>query len=379
MISSKLPNIGTSIFTVMSALATEYSAINLSQGFPDFPVDPLLIDRIHYYMKNGYNQYAPMPGVPVLKAEIAQMMERSYGRVTDPQDEVIVYSGATEGIFVTIQALISPGDEVIVFDPMYDSYDPVVRLAGGIPVHIALNPPDFMIPWQEVADRITPKTRAIIINTPHNPTGTMLSADDLKELSALANKHNLYVISDEVYHRIIFDGRQHESVLRYPELKDRSVAVFSFGKTFHATGWKIGYTVAGKAITNELRKIHQFVTFSVNTPIQYALADHLKDPANYLYLGEFFDKKRKRFLEGIKQTKFKPLSCSGTYFQLVSYVPEGNESDYDYAIRMTKENGVAAIPVSVFYDDQRDHHLLRFCFAKDDATLDKGLEILKTL
>ncbi|MDH5604331.1 MAG: methionine aminotransferase [Cyclobacteriaceae bacterium] len=379
MIDSKLPYTGTSIFTVMSALAAEHGALNLSQGFPDFPVDPDLVERINDYMKRGYNQYAPMPGVPVLKQEISRVVEESFLRKTDPNEEVIIYSGATEGLFVTLLTIINKGDEVIIFDPVYDSYDPVTRLAGGIPVHVPLQPPYFDIPWEIVERKITNRTKAIVVNTPHNPTGKLFSEEDMQKLAFLAEKNDLYVVSDEVYERIVFDGRKHESVLKYPALRKRAIAIFSFGKTFHATGWKIGYTVAVPEITSELRKVHQFVTFSVNTPIQYALADHLKNPENYLNLGAFFQAKRDRFLEGIKGTKFVPLPCGGTYFQVVSVPDMEGLSDEEYVRRMTIRDGVAAIPISVFYQDQQDHRLLRFCFAKEDETIDRATEILRRL
>jgi methionine aminotransferase len=378
-ISSRLPDIGTSIFTIMSKMALEHGAINLSQGFPDFPIDPNLIQLVNQAMINGHNQYAPMPGLPSLKQKIAELIEVSFGRVTNPETEIVITAGATEGIYSMIAAFIQSGDEVIMFDPSYDSYDPVVRLNHGVPVHINLHPPTFSIPWDEVRAKITNRTRAILINTPHNPTGSVLSDADLKQLSALANEFDLLVFSDEVYERIIFEGQVHNSVLKYPELKDRSVAVFSFGKTFHATGWKIGYTVAVPQLTTEIRKTHQFVTFAVNTPIQTALAEYLSDHSTVQSLGSFFQQKRDFFLETIKGCSFKPLLCLGSYFQLLSYEGTSRESDWTMAERLTKEFKVASIPVSVFYQDKTDNHLLRFCFAKKEETIEKAGDILRKL
>ena len=378
-IESRLPDIGTSIFTVMSKMAMDYGAINLSQGFPDFPIDQKLIDLVNKAMKEGHNQYAPMPGLPILKKKIAELVEVSFNRPTNPETEIVITAGATEGIYSMIGALIKPGDEVIMFDPSYDSYDPVVRLNNGVPVHINLYPPDFSIPWEEVRAKINPKTKAIMINTPHNPTGAVLSDDDLKKLSALANEFDLLVFSDEVYERIIFDGCEHNSVLKYPELKERCVAVFSFGKTFHATGWKIGYTVANPTLTTEIRKAHQFVTFAVNTPIQTALAEYLNDFSTVTSLGKFYEQKRDFFLKAIKGCSFKPLPCKGSYFQLLSYEGSSNESDIAFNERMTKDLKVASIPVSVFYKDGTDKKLLRFCFAKREETIERAANILRTI
>lgn len=318
-ITSRLPEVGTSIFTVMSRMALEHGAINLSQGFPDFPVSEKLIDLIHQKMKDGHNQYAPMPGVPALRKAIADVVSNTYLRPTDFETEITVTAGGTEAIFATIAALIGAGDEVIVFDPSYDSYDPAIRLNGGVPVHLNLSPPDFSIDWNEVKKKITSRTRMIMVNTPHNPAGSVLSESDVKTLEKIAVDHDLIVLSDEVYERIIFEKKSHESVLKYPALSERSIAVFSFGKTFHATGWKVGYTVAPENLTREIRKAHQFITFSVNTPVQLALAEYLADPENYLHLGKFYQQKRDFFLQEIKGTSLKPLPCFGSYFQLLSY------------------------------------------------------------
>ena len=358
-------------------MALEQGAINLSQGFPDFPVSEKLIDLIHQKMKEGHNQYAPMPGAPALRKTIADVLQTTYQRPTDFETEVTITAGGTEAIFASITALISAGDEVILFDPSYDSYDPSIRLNGGVPVHLNLNPPDFSIDWSEVKKKITSRTKMIMVNTPHNPTGSVLSDNDLKTLEKLAVEHNLIVLSDEVYERIIFENKSHESVLKYPGLRDRSIAVFSFGKTFHATGWKVGYSIAPENITREIRKAHQFITFSVNTPVQLALAEYLADPENYLHLGKFYQQKRDFFLNEIKGSSLEPLPCFGSYFQLVSY--EVKKSDTEMSEWMTKEMKVAPIPVSAFYNDKTDHKLLRFCFAKGEETLLKAGKILRNI
>ncbi|UXE65367.1 MAG: aminotransferase class I/II-fold pyridoxal phosphate-dependent enzyme [Chryseotalea sp. WA131a] len=378
-IQSRLPEVGTSIFSVMSKLASEHNAINLSQGFPDFPVSEVLVDLIHKNMKAGHNQYAPMPGVPGLRKVIAEVVEKTYQRRTDFETEVTVTAGGTEAIFATIAALVRAGDEVIVFDPSYDCYDPAIRLNGGIPIHINLKAPDFLIDWQHVRNVITSKTRMIMVNTPHNPSGSILAEADIKELQYIALKNNLLVLSDEVYERIIFDDKKHESILKYPGLAKQSIAVFSFGKTFHATGWKVGYTVASPEITTEIRKAHQFITFSVNTPTQFALAEYMTNPDHYLALGKFYQQKRDFFLEQIKGSSFQPLPCHGSYFQLLSYEGISALTETEMAVWMTKEKKLAPIPVSVFYKDGTDQKLLRFCFAKGDETLIKAGEILSNM
>ena len=294
-IHSRLPDIGTSIFAVMSKMAQEQGAINLSQGFPDFKVSEKLIELVHQQMKDGHNQYAPMPGVPSLRQTIASVILQSYGHKVNPETDITITAGGTEAIFATITGLVSPGDEVILFDPSYDCYDPAIRLNGGIPVPINILPPDFTIDWDQVKSKITSRTRMIMINTPQNPSGAVLKEEDLKTLEGIVNDHGILVLSDEVYERIIFDQLVHQSVMRFPGLAANSIAVFSFGKTFHATGWKVGYTVASPAITNEIRKAHQFITFSVNTPIQLALAEYMKEPAHYLELSKFYQQKRDFF------------------------------------------------------------------------------------
>lgn len=363
----------------MSRMALEQGAINLSQGFPDFPVSQELIELIYKNMKAGHNQYAPMPGTPALRKAIAEVVVKTYSRPTDFETEITVTAGGTEALFSTISALVRQGDEVIVFDPAYDSYDPAIRLNGGEPVHIKLSPPHFSIDWQEVRARITPLTKMIMINTPHNPTGAVLEETDLKALEKLALEFGLIVLSDEVYERIIFDRKEHQSVLKYPALSSQSVAVFSFGKTFHATGWKVGYTVASEMLTKEIRKAHQFITFSVNTPVQLALAEYLQNPDNYLHLGTFYQQKRDFFLDQIKGSSLKPLPCYGSYFQLLSYDSVSELKEVEMAEWMTNEKKLAPIPVSAFYRDKADHKLLRFCFAKGEETLEKAGAILRKL
>ena len=377
--TSRLPEVGTSIFSVMSKMALEHQAINLSQGFPDFPVSKELIDLIHENMKAGHNQYAPMPGVPSLRKVIAEIVQQTYQRPTDFENEVTITAGGTEAIFSTIAALIGYKDEVILFDPSYDCYDPAIRLNGGIPIHLNLRPPHFSINWQEVKDNITPRTKMIMINTPHNPSGAVMSEADMLTLQQIALDNNLIVLSDEVYERIIFDGKIHQSILKYSALAEQSIAVYSFGKTFHATGWKVGYTIASEPITREIRKAHQFVTFSVNTPLQFALAEYMSNAENYLWLGKFYQQKRDFFLDQIKGSSFKPLPCYGSYFQLLSYEGVSTKNELEMATWMTQEKKVAPIPVSVFYKDKSDQKLLRFCFAKGEETLGKAGEILRRI
>ena len=378
-VQSRLPDVGTSIFTVMSKMALDYGAINLSQGFPDFMIDEKIIGLVHKYMLEGHNQYAPMPGTPALRKSIAEVILKTYGRRVDPDTQITITSGATESTYSVIAALISPGDEVLIFDPSYDSYNPAVRLNGGVPVHINLNPGDFSIDWHTVRSKINKRTRMIIINTPHNPSGAVLREPDLKELEKIALEHDLLVLSDEVYERLIYDGLTHQSILRYPGLAEQSLAVFSFGKTFHATGWKVGYVVASPTLTKEILRAHQFVVFSVNTPIQLALAEYLQTPQHYLELGDFYQKKRDFFLEQMKGSSFEPLPSYGSYFQLMSYKSISNKSDVEMAEDLLKKSKVASIPVSVFYRDGTDNRLLRFCFAKKEETLEKACAILRGL
>lgn len=378
-ISSRLPDVGTTIFDVMTKMANDEGAINLSQGFPDFEVDAKLIDLIHNAMKRGLNQYATMLGVAPLRQILAEVIENTYSTKVSWETDITVTSGATEGIFACISAFISPGDEVILFDPAYDSYDPAIRLNGGIPVQINLTFPGFTIDWDQVKRKITGKTRMIMINTPHNPTGSVLKRSDLEELERIALKHNLIVVSDEVYDRLIYDGQRHESVLTLPGLASRSLAIFSFGKTFHATGWKMGYVVAPEYLSREVRKTHQFIVYSVNTPIQHALAEYLKDPSTYSSLGAFYQEKRDFFLQQMEGSSFHPLKTEGSYFQVFSYGHMTDKPDTAMAEEMTRKHKVACIPVSVFYKDRTDNRLLRFCFAKKRETLERAAAILKNL
>jgi methionine aminotransferase len=372
LIKSKLPKTGNSIFSVMSALANEYDAINLSQGFPDFAISPELISLVTKYMKKGMNQYAPMPGIMPLREEIAAKTEARFSAKYNPETEITVTAGGTQAIYTAIASVVRDGDEVIIFDPAYDSYAPAVVLAGGEPVHAELKLPDFHIDWNEVKKLMNQRTRMIIINTPHNPTGAILSVKDFQMLEKITAKTDIFVLSDEVYEHVIFDGYEHQSVARFPKLAERSFIVYSFGKTFHTTGWKMGYCIAPSKLMAEFRKAHQFMVFSANTPIQYAYAEFMKDAKNYSGIEKFYQDKRDYFLKLIQGTSFKPLACSGSYFQLLDYSKLSDEKDMDFAVKLTKEYGIASIPVSAFYRNGTDHKLLRFCFAKSDETLERA-------
>jgi methionine aminotransferase len=372
---SKLPDTGTTIFTVMSALSEECGAINLSQGFPSFNPSQELLDRVTHYLNSDANQYAPMPGVPRLRQAIASKVERLYGRSVDPDTEVTVSDGATEGLFSAIHAVVRQGDEVIVFDPAYDSYEPAVTLAGGTTTHLPMVVPgddaDFQIDWDRLEDAISLKTRAIILNFPHNPTGAILSAADLDRLADIIRDTSTYLISDEVYEHIIFDGAEHQSLLRHDELWERSFVISSFGKTYHATGWKVGYCVAPPVLSSEFRKIHQWTCFAVVTPIQHAIADYMeKTPEHYAELPAFYEHKRDRFCELVGDSRFRLRPAAGTFFQLLDYSDITDEDDVSYARRLTKEIGVASIPISVFCEEPPPGRKLRFCFAKDDDILE---------
>ena len=379
MLRSKLPTVGTTIFTVMSKLAADLGAINLSQGFPDFDCDPALVDAVARHMRDGRNQYAPMQGVPALRQAIAAKFAELYGAAYDPDAEVTVTSGGTEAIFDAVAAVVHPGDEVIVFEPVYDSYVPAIDVSGGKAVVISLRYPDYRVPWDEVRAAITPRTRMIMLNSPHNPTATILSADDMAELSRIVDGTSIMIMSDEVYEHIIFDGARHESMARYDTLRSRSFIVGSFGKTYHVTGWKIGCVVAPSALTAEFRKVHQFVTFSTNTPIQHALADFLNQKRGYLELSSFYERKRNLFLDLIRGSRWKPLPSRGTYFQLLDYSAITDEKDMDFALRLTREHGVASIPTSAFLYREASPLALRFCFAKKDETLTRAAERLTGL
>jgi methionine transaminase len=375
-VSSKLPHAGTSIFAVMSKMAQEHQAINLSQGFPDFPISETLIDRVYYFMKQGLNQYAPMPGVPALRKAIAEKAYRTYGISYDTDTEVTVTAGATQALFTAITAFVKPQDEVIIFEPAYDSYAPAVESCGGTVKGISLKLPDFHIDWQEVSRTITAKTRMIILNSPHNPSGSLLSADDLTELERLTNNTDIIILSDEVYEHLIFDGFRHQSVCLNASLASRALVVGSFGKTFHATGWKTGFVMAPASLTKEFRKFHQFVVFASNTPIQYAIADFLTEPANYQGLGSFYQQKRDFFAEGLKNSSFDLYPCKGTYFQVLGYSRISKMPEMEFAEWLVKEHGVAAIPLAPFYSKPTNQQLLRFCFAKTEQTLSQAIDRL---
>jgi methionine transaminase len=376
VIKSKLPKAGTTIFTIMSGLAAETGAINLSQGFPGFDVSPKLISLINAAMKAGHNQYAPMQGLMSLRERIAEKMEQRYSAIYNPEKEITITAGGTQAIYSAISSVISEGDEVIVFEPAYDSYVPAILLSGGIPIHVHLSPRDYRINWNAVKKLITQRTKMIMINTPHNPTGTVLTAKDMMQLEKLTQSTDIIILSDEVYEHIIFDGYEHQSAARFPKLAERSFIVYSFGKTFHATGWKIGYCIAPQQLMTEFRKAHQFQVFSVNTPFQHALTEYMKDKNSYEGIEKFYEEKRNYFLSLVKGSSFTPLSCSGSYFQLLDYSKLSNMKDTEYAVKLTKENGIASIPVSVFYNVPVDNKLLRFCFAKENGMLEKAAEKL---
>lgn len=375
-IISKLPGVETSIFAVMSKMANDHQAINLAQGFPDFDVSPELIDMIAQNMRKGYNQYAPMPGLPQLREQIVEKIKKTYHVEYNPDTEVTVTSGATQALFTAISAFVRDDDEVIIFEPAYDSYSPAIKLNRGIVKYAKLRLPDYHIDWTEVSRMISHRTRMIILNTPHNPTGAVLSKKDLDALHKLTKNTDIVILSDEVYEHIIFDKKKHYSLSAYPGLAERSIVVASFGKTFHATGWKMGYAVAPENLMKEFRKTHQFIVFTVNTPMQYALAEFLKDEDNYKGLGKFYQKKRDYFLSLISTSRFKPVPSSGTYFQVLDYSDISDEGEMEYATRLIKEYGIASVPVSAFYHKKDDHKMLRFCFAKKDQTLEKAAEIL---
>lgn len=375
-VGSKLPNMGTSIFAVMSQLAVENKAINLSQGFPDFPISSKLISLVHKYMTKGFNQYAPMPGVPQLRKAITVKIEKTYGAQYDPDSEVTITAGATQAIFAIISAFVRPDDEVIIFEPAYDSYAPSVRLNGGLVKYATLQQPGFRIDWERFPALISNRTRMIIINTPHNPSGTVLSQEDINQLDRITKNRDIIILSDEVYEHLVFDGLPHESICKYHDLASKSFVVGSFGKTFHATGWKTGFVVAPANLTAELRKTHQFIVFAANTPIQHAIAEFLTDEENYIHLADFFQQKRDSFLELISGSRFKPLTCSGTYFQTVDYSMISDENEMEFAVRMTKEHKIASVPLSAFYHKNDDNKHLRFCFAKTQETLEKAAQIL---
>jgi len=378
-IRSKLPATGTSIFSVMSALAHAHGAVNLGQGFPDYAIDPVLIDLVTAAMRAGHNQYPLSPGVMALREAISTKVLRLYGRAYDPDSEVTVTTGATQGIFTTIQALAHAGDEVIVFEPAYDSYIPAIRLAGATPVPVPLGVPGYDIDWDAVRRAVTPRTRMILVNTPNNPGTGILSADDLRQFAEVTRGTDIVIVSDEVYEHMVYDGARHESLARNDELAARSVVVGSFGKTFHATGWKVGYTLAPAEITAEIRRVHQFTVFTVNSAVQHGLAEFLCDPARYEGLSAFFTAKRDLLRSALEETPLDVLPCRGSYFQLATYARISAEPAANFARRLVREVGVATIPLSAFYQDGTDHRVIRFCFAKRDETILAAAERLRKL
>jgi len=387
-IQSKLPNVGTTIFTVMSQMAIDCNAINLGQGFPDFNPDPELVRLVGQAMEQGHNQYAAMPGVPALRQQISKKIKTLYGHYYDPDTEITVTSGATEALMATILALVNTGDEVIVIEPVYDLYIPAIVLAGGIPVVVPMTAPSkenpkYSMDWQRVRDSITAKTRMIILNFPHNPTGSILAEHELDILEAIVQDTGILILSDEAYEHIVFDGEPHRSISTRSALADNAIAIFSFGKTFHTTGWKIGYCAAPPKLTAEIRKVHQFGVFSVSTPMQYALSRFLENPQHYLNLSGFYQAKRDYFSSALEASRFKPLISQGTFFLLADYSSISSETEMQFAQKMTKEHGVTAIPMAAFYQNpdarESNHGLIRLCFAKQNATLDAALERLKQI
>jgi methionine transaminase len=375
-IQSKLPNVGTTIFTVMSTLAVQLNAINLGQGFPDYEMSSELTALVNAAMQKGNNQYVHMNGLPLLRERLAEKVEHLYQTKINADSEITITPGGTYAIYTALTTIIQPGDEVIVFEPAYDSYIPNIEINGGVPVLISLTYPTYAIDWEVVKQKITAKTKAIIINSPHNPTGSVLSAADIAELQSIVSNTGIFIISDEVYEHLIFDGKQHESILKYPELLARSFVCFSFGKVYHCTGWKMGYCIAPESLMKEFRKVHQFNCFTCNSPVQFALAEFLQQKENYLQLGNFLQQKRDYFLKLMADTKFTPIPSYGSYFQLYSYENISKESEKEFAVRLTKEYGVATIPTSAFYKTETDNKVLRFCFSKKEETLEKAVERL---
>jgi methionine aminotransferase len=374
---SKLPSSGVSIFAVMTKLANECGAINLSQGFPEFNTPAEIVDAVARHMRAGHNQYAPMPGVLALREAVSAKMAQLYGRRYDPVTEITVTTGSTEGLFAALTALVHPGDEVLMFQPAYDSYTPAVQLSGGIPRYVTLRYPDYRIDWDDVRRAVSPKTRVVIVNTPHNPTGMMWTRDDMLELARVLEHTDAVVIGDEVYEHIVFDGARHESLASYPTLAERSVVISSFAKTYHATGWKVGYCAAPAALTTEIQRVHQWITFAVNTPIQMAYAEAVTANPACVDVTEFYQQRRDRFLSLVAGSRFRPLACRGTFFQMLDYSAISRERDQDFALRLTREHCVAAIPISPFLNGGAEPGpVLRFCFAKRDETLERAAERL---
>jgi len=378
-LKSKLPEVGTSIFTIMSKMALEYNTINLAQGFPDFNCSNELLQLVNHYQKKGFNQYAPMPGVPELREQISVLIKKLYGKTYDEDSEITITAGATQAIYTAITATVQTGDEVIIIEPAYDSYVPGVKAAGGIPVFVKLNPQDYSYNWDAIRRSISEKTKLMILNSPHNPTGSLLTEEDIKQLEELTENTNILIISDEVYEHIVFDEEKHISFAESEKLAKRSFVISSFGKTFHTTGWKMGYCAAPELLTNEFRKMHQFIVFSANTPIQYAYAEYLQDETHYNSLGNFYQKKRDTFRARIKNSKFKLMPCTGTYFQLLNYADVSKLDDMKFSEYLTKEKKIATIPISPFYDRGDTNKIIRICFAKRDEVLLKAAKILSRL
>jgi len=378
-LTSKLPHVQSSIFTVMGRLAREYQALNLSQGFPNFAADPRLIAYVNEAMKKGLNQYAPMEGILSLREVISEKLATLYGKSYSPEKEITLVAGATQGIFTAITAVVGKGDEVIIMKPAYDCYEPAIRINGGIPVFLQMEGKEFKINWEAFRNAITNRTKLVIINTPHNPSGMVFTPDDMKELAVSLKDTNILVLSDEVYEHMVFDGASHESVAKYPELAERSFIMASFGKTFHVTGWKMGYCAAPAPLMKEFRKIHEFNVYAVNHPIQSALVPYLSEKENYLGLSDFFQKKRDLFLKAIAGSRFRFIPAKGTYFQVLDYSAITEENDVEFATRLIKEYGLASIPISVFNIDLLDQKQLRFCFGKTDETLLKAADILNAI
>jgi len=374
---SRLPDVGVSIFAVMTRLANEHGAINLSQGFPDFDGDPDLVAAVHRHMHAGHNQYAPMPGILALREALASKITRLYDARYDPVTEITITSGATEALFDAITAFVRPGDEVVVFEPAYDAYVPVIRLSGGLPRFVTLRAPDYRIDWDEVRRVITPRTRLLIVNSPHNPTGAVLSTDDLDQLAAVLDGGQVLILSDEVYEHMVFDGGRHESIARHPDLRQRACVVSSFGKTYHTTGWKVGYVSAPAPLTAEIQRIHQFVTFATNTPIQMAYAEFTERRESYDDLSTFYQAKRDRFLALLDGSRFVPVPCRGTYFQILDYSAISDQADAAFAMELLEDHGVASIPTSAFLYNSEAPQVLRFCFAKKDETLERAAARLR--
>ena len=375
-IQSKLPNVGTTIFTVMSGLASELNAVNLGQGFPDYPMSEELIEHVNEAMKKGFNQYVPMQGYMPLREAIAEKISFLYRTNADAQTQITITPGGTYAIYTALTTILQPKDEVIVFEPAYDSYIPNIEVNGAKAVRIDLKFPDYSIDWDEVRRKLSAKTRVIMLNSPHNPTGAVLRENDIKELRSVVRDTNIIIVSDEVYEHLIFDNIPHQSIIRYPDLMERSFVCFSFGKVYHCTGWKLGYCITSPQLMIEFRKVHQFNCFSCNSPAQVGLASYLKNKESYLSLPSFMQKKRDYFQELMKKTKFTPLPSYGSYFQVYKYENISDEADKDFAIRITKEYGVATIPVSAFYQEGTDHKTVRFCFAKKEETLQIAVERL---